>query len=45
MLFNCWLKDHKQTAKDCLILYPKFHILFKNFQRNIAAKFVSTLMF
>ena len=45
MLSNRWVKDHVQTADNCQILYAKFHVLFKNIQRNIAAKFLSTLVF
>ena len=43
MLSNRWLKDHVQTAETCQILYAKFHVLFKNIQRKIATKFLSTL--
>ena len=38
------LKDHVQTAEHHQILYDKFHVLFKNIQRKIATKFLSTLV-
>ena len=44
MLSNRWLKDHIQTAENCEILYVKFHVLFKNIQRKIPAKLISTLV-
>ena len=44
MLSNRWLKDHIQIAENCQILYAKFHVLFKNIQRKIATKFISTLV-
>ena len=44
MLSNCWLKDHVQTAENYRILYAKFHVLFKNIQRKLATKFLSTLV-
>ena len=44
MLYNCWLKDHVQTAENCQILYAKFCILFKNIPRKITTNFVSTLV-
>ena len=44
MLSNRRLKDHVRTAKNCQILYAKFHVLFKNIQRKIATKFLSTLL-
>ena len=54
--YKCWncnrnelpkkteLKDHVQTAEHHQILYDKFHVLFKNIQRKIATKFLSTLV-
>ena len=44
MLSNRWLKDHVRTAEHCQILYAKFHVLFKSIQRQIATKFLSTLV-
>ena len=43
MLSNRWHKDDVRTAKNCQILYPKFHFLFKNIQRKIVRKFLSTV--
>ena len=44
MLFNRWLKDHVQLTESCQIFSAKFHVLFKNIQRKIAPKFLSTLV-
>ena len=43
MLSNRWLRDHIQIAENCQILYVKFSFLFKNTQRKIATKIISTL--
>ena len=45
MLSNRWLKDHVRIAENYQVLYAKFHVLFKNIQREIATKFLSTLVF
>ena len=44
MLSNRWLKNYVRTAENCQILYAKFYVLFKNIQRKIATKFLSTLV-
>ena len=44
MLSNRWLKNYVRTAENCHILYAKFYVLFKNIQRKIATKFLSTLV-
>ena len=44
MLSNRWLKDHVQTAENYKIFYAKFHVLFKNIQRKLTTKFLSTLV-
>ena len=44
MLSNRWLKDHVRIADNYQVLYAKFHVHFKNIQRKIATKFLSTLV-
>ena len=44
MLSNRWLKDHERIAENYQVLYAKFRVLFKNIQRKIATKFLSTLV-
>ena len=44
MLSNRWLKDHIQIAENYRMLYAKFHALFKNIQRKLTTKFLSTLV-
>ena len=42
---KCYPTAAGKIAENCRILYAKFHVLFKNIQRKIAANFISAYAF